>query len=210
MEPQGVALDLHVERQAGFEAMLEADRKAEELTVELARLGLVEDAQDGDGEGEVGDCCLFNRAHALSSCRAAGRRPAGAHYSLTAPPPPTRQTPLQAQRARSSAGEHCLHTAGVAGSIPAAPTTKSQETCALGGPLQKLQVAECRSSSMSLCAAPHYLIGRSASGSHLTLRPMRLTCTTGAALLEGDELGGTSCRSRRRHGRVTADRAPLF
>src|SRR5438270_296238 len=26
------------------------------------------------------------------------------------------------RRARSSAGEHCLHTAGVAGSIPAAPT----------------------------------------------------------------------------------------
>ena len=29
----------------------------------------------------------------------------------------------QRHRARSSAGEHRLHTAGVAGSIPAAPTT---------------------------------------------------------------------------------------
>jgi hypothetical protein len=27
-------------------------------------------------------------------------------------------------RAISSAGEHCLHTAGVAGSIPASPTNK--------------------------------------------------------------------------------------
>jgi hypothetical protein len=33
---------------------------------------------------------------------------------------------LKPLRALSSAGEHCLHTAGVTGSIPVAPTMKSR------------------------------------------------------------------------------------
>jgi hypothetical protein len=35
-------------------------------------------------------------------------------------------------RARSSAGEHSLHTGGVTGSIPVAPTTKAQQNQGLG------------------------------------------------------------------------------
>src|SRR4051812_27858620 len=44
--------------------------------------------------------------------------------------------PETARWARSSAGEHCLHTAGVAGSIPAAPTNQIRE---LGQPATERQ-----------------------------------------------------------------------
>ena len=48
MEHDAVAADLHVERQAGLEAMLPVDRKAQPVDIELARLGFVEGAQDRD------------------------------------------------------------------------------------------------------------------------------------------------------------------
>src|ERR1700692_3578344 len=41
--------------------------------------------------------------------------------------------PGNPRRARSSAGEHSLHTGGVTGSIPVAPTSKFNEISALHG-----------------------------------------------------------------------------
>jgi len=44
VEHAAVARDLHVERRVVVEAVLPIDREAEEVDVELARLGLVEEA----------------------------------------------------------------------------------------------------------------------------------------------------------------------
>jgi hypothetical protein len=45
--------DLHVDRRVWLEAVLPVDPEAEPIDVEGARLRLIEDAQDGDGRGEV-------------------------------------------------------------------------------------------------------------------------------------------------------------
>ena len=47
VQPAVVARDLHVEGSVRPEAVLEIDREAEKIHVKLARLGLVEYAQDG-------------------------------------------------------------------------------------------------------------------------------------------------------------------
>src|SRR5262245_31334573 len=48
MQRQSVARYLHVEGHAIFEPMLPIDRESQELDVELAGLGFVEDAQNGN------------------------------------------------------------------------------------------------------------------------------------------------------------------
>ena len=47
MQDAAVAADRHVKRRIVVEAMLPLDLEAEEADIELARLGNVEDAQDG-------------------------------------------------------------------------------------------------------------------------------------------------------------------
>ena len=49
MKLQAVTADAQVQRQVCFESMLEVDAEPEEIKVELAGLGFVEDAQDGNG-----------------------------------------------------------------------------------------------------------------------------------------------------------------
>ncbi|MNR43443.1 hypothetical protein D3C85_1620630 [compost metagenome] len=46
---QAIAVDAQVQRQIGLEAVLELDAETEKTQVELAGLGFIETAQDGDG-----------------------------------------------------------------------------------------------------------------------------------------------------------------
>src|SRR6187397_2931148 len=65
---------------------------------------------------------------------AAGRAAARLTALVSGAPAWQRRAPAARRRARSSVVEHTLHTGGVAGSIPAAPTSSPAQDAAASGP----------------------------------------------------------------------------